>query len=269
MENREQIARMRFVYGSDDEALRALLGESLAPRSPDSLLDVALPLLTPDSRLLDVGCRDARHLIPLVARSGCNGVGIDPVDRNVERARAAVAAAALGQRIEIRRGVMEQIEEPDRSIDVVWCRDVLESIPDVRAGLSEVARVLKPGGAAVLYTVFATPRLEPREAAAISRPLGAVLQNLDRSFVEDAFDHVGFRVERREEIGTEFREYDEERTQPVSDSLIRLARLRRRREEVVRQFGEDRYDLWEASLQWLGYLLLGKLEPVAYVLRVS
>src|SRR6185437_15125583 len=155
MENPKQIARMRFVYGSDDEVLRALLGESLAPRSPDSLLDLALPLLTPDSRLLDVGCRDARHLIPLVARSGCSGVGIDPVDRNVERARAAVAAAALGQRIEIRRGVMEQIEEPDRSIDVVWCRDVLESIPDVRAGLSEVARVLKPDGAAVLYTVFA------------------------------------------------------------------------------------------------------------------
>ncbi|HEY1513002.1 MAG TPA: class I SAM-dependent methyltransferase [Gaiellaceae bacterium] len=269
MENPEQIARMRFVYGSDDEALRALLGESLAPRSPDFLLDLALPLLTPASRLLDVGCRDARHLIPLVAQSGCRGVGIDPVDRNVERARAAVAAAAFDQRIEIRRGVMEQIEEPDGSVDVVWCRDVLESIPDIRAGLSEVARVLKPAGAAVLYTVFATPRLEPREAAAISRPLGTVLQNLDRSFVEGAFDQAGFRVDRREEIGTEFREYEEERTQPVSDSLLRLARLRRRREEVVRQFGEDTYDLWEASLQWLAYLLLGKLEPVAYVLRMS
>ena len=87
--------------------------------------------------------------------------------------------------------------------------------------------------------------------------------------VEGAFERAGLRVERLEEIGTEFREYDEERTQPVSESLLRLARLRRRRQEVIRRFGKDKYDLWEASLHWLAYLLLGKLEPVAYVLRLS
>ncbi len=265
--NREQLARMQLVYGYEDGDLTALLNESLAPRSPDFLLDLALPLLTPESRLLDVGCRDARHLIPLVTRSGCTGVGIDPVERNLERAREAVTAADLGQRIEIQRGVMEQIEEADGTVDVVWCRDVLEVIPDLPAGLSEIARVLKSGGAAVVYTVFATPRLEPREAAAISHGVGNVTQNLDRARVESAFSHAGFLVERLEEIGTEFREYDEERTRPASESLLRLARLRRRRGEVIQRFGNDRYDLWEASLQWLAYLLLGKLEPVAYVLR--
>jgi SAM-dependent methyltransferase len=264
----QQIGRMQLVYGSDDEELRALLSESLAPRSPDFLLDVAVPLLSPDSRLLDVGCRDARHLIPLVVRSGCTGIGIDPVDRNVRRARAAVSAADLDQRIEIRHGVMERIDEADGSIDVVWCRDVLEVIPDLRAGLSEVARVLKKGGGAVVYTVFATSRLEPREAAALNEPLGTVPRNLERAWVEETFDKAGFRVERLEEIGTEFREYDEERTQPVSESLLRLARLRRRREEVIRRFGKDRFDVWEASLHWLAYLLLGKVEPVAYVLRL-
>jgi SAM-dependent methyltransferase len=207
---------MEFVYGDDDAQLRALLDESLAPRAPDYLLDLAIPLLTPTSRLLDVGCRDARHLIPLVTRSGCTGVGIDPVERNIERARAAVTAADLDQRIEVRHGVMEQTDEPDGSIDVVWCRDVLEVIPNLQAGLSEIARVLKPRGSAVIYTVFATPRLEPREAAAVNEPLGTVPQNLERAWVEEAFEHAGFRVEQLEEIGTEFREYDEERTQPVS-----------------------------------------------------
>src|ERR671923_283797 len=103
MENPQQIARMQFVYGDHDEELRALLDESFAPRPPDFLFDLAMPLLTPHSRLLDIGCRDARHLIPLVARSGCIGVGIDPIDRNLERARAAVTAADLDQRIEIRQ----------------------------------------------------------------------------------------------------------------------------------------------------------------------
>jgi len=258
---------MQFVYGDQDEELRAILSESLAPRSPDFLLELAVPLLTPDSRLLDVGCRDARHLIPLVERSGCTGIGIDPVDRNVDGARAAVTAAGLERRIGIRRGVMERIEEPDDSVDVVWCRDVFEVIPDLQAGLLEVVRVLKPGGAAVVYTVFTTPRLEPREAAVLE-PLGNVPQNLERARVERAFEQAGLRVERLEEIATEFREYEEERTQPVSDSMLRLARLRRRRDEVIERFGEDKYDLCEASLHWLAYILLGKLEPVAYVLRL-
>ena len=268
MKNPQQIAQMQFVYGHDDAELVTLLGESLAPRPPDFLLDLAVPLLTPDSRLLDVGCRDARHLIPLVVRSGCTGVGIDPVKRNIDRARAAVTAADLDERIEIRHGVMEQTEEPDSSVDVVWCRDVLGIIPDLQTGLSEVARVLKGGGSAVIYNAFATPRLEPREAAAVHQPLGNVPQNFERARVEDAFKQAGFRVERREEIATEFREYDEERTRPVSDSLLRLARLRRRRDEVIQRFGRDKYALWEASLHWNAYLLLGKLEPVAYVLRL-
>jgi SAM-dependent methyltransferase len=269
MEDSRHTARVQLVYGDDDEELRALLGESLAPRSPDSLLDLADSLLTPDSTLLDVGCRDARHLIPLVERSGCSGVGIDPVDRNLERARAAVVAAALGERIEIRCGVMEQTDQPDDSVDVVWCRDVLEVVPDLEGGLAEVARVLKPGGAALIYTVFATARLEPREADAINQPLGNARRNLDRATVEAAFGKAGFRIESVDEIGTEFREFEEERSQRVSDSLLRLARLRRRDTEIIERFGSDKYDLWEASLQWLAYLLLGKLEPVAYVLRLS
>jgi SAM-dependent methyltransferase len=269
MEDSQHLARVQFVYGDDDEELRALLGESLAPRSPDFLLDLAESLLTPHSKLLDIGCRDARHLIPLVERSGCSGVGVDPVNRNLQRARAAVAAAGLGERIEIRSGVMEQIDQPDDSVDVVWCRDVLEVVPDLESGLAEIARVLKPGGAAMIYTVFATPRLEPREAEAINQPLGNAPRNLDRATVEAAFGQSGFRIESVDEIGTEFREYEEERSQRVSDSLLRLARLRRRSAEVIDAFGSDKYDLWEASLQWLAYLLLGKLEPVAYVLRLS
>ena len=260
MEDPENIARMRLVYGGRDEQLDAVLGESLSPRAPSFLLDLAVSLLATDSRLLDVGCRDARHLIPLVMRSGCSGVGIDPVEGNVDRARAAVAASGLEQRIDIRRGVMGQIEEPDESIDLVWCRDVLEVIPDLRAGLREVARVLKPR--------CATHRLEPREAATLHGPLGNVPRNLERPNVEAAFDLAGFRVERLEEVGTEFREYEEERSQPVSESLLQLARLRRRRTGVIRRFGKDEYEVMEASLHWLAYLLLGKLEPVAYVLRL-
>jgi SAM-dependent methyltransferase len=132
MESPQQIARMQFVYGDHDEELRALLDESLAPRPPDFLFDLAVPLLTPDSRLLDVGCRDARHLIPLVARSGCTGVGIDPIDRNLDRARAAVTTADLDQRIEIRRGVMEISRGPTATLMWSGAATCLRSFPTYR-----------------------------------------------------------------------------------------------------------------------------------------
>lgn len=260
------IDRMQLVYGGRDEQLDALLSESLAPRSQDWLLELAVPLLTPESRLLDIGCRDARHLIPLVERSGCTGIGIDPVDGNIARAKAAVSAAGLDDRIEIRHGVMEKSREADSSVDVIWCRDVITVVSDIAAGFAEAARVLKPGGAAVIYSVFKTERLEPRETAAL-RPLGNADGNFERPRVERAFEQAGFRVERWEEIGTEFREYDEERTKPISDNLLRLARLRRRRDEIIQKFGQEKYDLAEASLHWLAYLMLGKFEPAAYVLR--
>ena len=264
----DRAALIESVYGSDDSELRALLDESLDPRPADVLLDVGASLLTADSRLLDIGCRDARHLIPLVQRTGCRGVGVDPVGRNLERARAAVAAAGLDDRIEIRDGVIERTGEADDSVDVVWCRDVLEVVPDLEGGLREVARVLRPDGAALIYAVVATPRLEPREAA-MFEAVGNVTRNLARSIVAAALDAAGLRIESTDEIRTEFREFDEERSRPVSDSLLRLARLRRREAEIVERFGREKYELWEGSLHWLAYLLLGKTEPVVYLLRLA
>jgi ubiquinone/menaquinone biosynthesis C-methylase UbiE len=266
--NSEHVARMEFVYGSSDEELVALLDESLDPRSPDVLLDMAESLLTAESRLLDIGCRDARHLIPLVERTGCSGIGIDPVAMNLERACAAVTAAGLDDRIEIRNGVMEQIGEPDDSIDLVWCRDVLEAVPDLEGGMKEVARVLRPGGAALIYTAVTTPRMEPGEVATFDA-VGNVSRNLDRSILEAAIENAGLRIESADEIRTEFREYEEERSNRVSESLLRLARLRRREAEIVERFGREKYDLWDASLQWLAFLFLGKVEPVAYLLRLG
>jgi hypothetical protein len=49
--------------------------------------------------------------------------------------------------------------------------------------------------------------------------------------------------------------------------LLRLARLRRRRDAIVEEYGQELYDLAQASLSWLPYQMLGKLQPTMYILK--
>jgi SAM-dependent methyltransferase len=255
------------VYGPETWDVYDLLDRSLDPRGPEVMLALAIERLTPASVVLDVGCRDASHLMQLVRATGASGVGIDPLGRFVEQAREAVAEASLDTRIQIVQAVMQDIPWPDGSFGLVWCRDVIEVVEALEPAITEVARVLQPGGHVILFTVFATDRLEPKEAALLAQNLAVVPANLVEERVEAAFSRAGLAVALKDVIGTEWREHSEERTRPVSRDLLRLARLRRRRDRIVEEAGEEIYGHIESNLHWLVYQFLGKLLPTTYVLR--
>jgi 2-polyprenyl-6-hydroxyphenyl methylase/3-demethylubiquinone-9 3-methyltransferase len=112
----------------------------------------------PGERVLDLGCGAGRFLAAL-AHSGAEPVGVELAEAALERARANAPGAEL------------RLLEPDgslpldhRSIDLVWCSEVLEHVADAGALLGEVRRVLRPGGR-LLATVPYHGRLQ---AAAIS-----------------------------------------------------------------------------------------------------
>jgi ubiquinone/menaquinone biosynthesis C-methylase UbiE len=109
------------------------------------MLALDIERLTSASAVLDVGCRDASHLIELVRATGARSVGLDPVSRFVEQARKAIGDAGLSQRVEIIQGVMRHIPFPDGSFDLAWCRDVITVVEDdLGPGMAEIARVLRP-----------------------------------------------------------------------------------------------------------------------------
>jgi SAM-dependent methyltransferase len=244
-----------------------LLDESLAPSGPDSLYDLAASYLTAESRLLDAGCRDAAHLIRLIQRCGATGVGVDPVEVHIERARAAVQAAGVADRADVFVGVMQDLPFPDGHFDFVWCRDVVEQVDDLDGAVREASRVLRPGGHMLVYTTFATDRLTAEETELLNRHLGNVPANLVEANVEAAFANAGFAIERKDPIGTEWREFVEERSGTASRALLRLSRLRRQRDALVLRFGQDIYDHVEANLHWEVFQFLGKLLPTVYALR--
>jgi SAM-dependent methyltransferase len=255
------------VYGPETWAVYEKLDRSLEPRGPDTLHDLAAEHVRPGATILDAGCRDAAHLIRLVQAHDARGVGVDPVALHIERAREAVAAASLDDRIELVHGPVEELANRDALFDFVWCRDVVPAIANLPAALRAVASLLAVDGRLLVYTVFATGLLEPGEEAIFDRSLGIVPANLDEPYVESEFAGAGLAIERKEVVGTEWREHQEERTRPASQALLRLSRLRRQRETIVAAHGQDVYHHVEATQHWEAFQILGKLEPVVYVLK--
>ena len=59
-------------------------------------------------------------------------------------------AAALGRDADLRQGDAQALEFPDESFDTVLCALGLCAIPDDRRAVTEMARVLRPGGRLLL-----------------------------------------------------------------------------------------------------------------------
>ena len=269
VETAEHLRQLAGVYSERNYGLYDRLGVSLDPRGPASLYEAASAFISERSRILDLGCRDASHLCRLLRMADCRGAGVDPLAEHVARAKQVIAEKGLGERAGVVRGVAGHLPFAEGSFDVVWCRDVISVLEDPGGALTEVRRVLAPDGVALVYLNFATELLEENERERLNRPLGNVSTSMDEAGFEHAVAAAGLTIRQKDVVGTEWREFEEERTRPVSDDLLKLARLRRRRDSVIAEFGEDVYATAEASLHWLTYQLLGKLKPVIYVLAAS
>jgi len=98
----------------------------------------------PDAQLLDYGCGYGRLLASLRDRGYQHLIGADPAEHLVAAARARVPQAAFHVLPHPPR-----LELPDASVDGVLLFGVLTCIPTdegQRAAVSEISRVLRPGG---------------------------------------------------------------------------------------------------------------------------
>ena len=94
--------------------------------------------MAPGDRILEVGCGQG-HLTKALAERGLDIVGIDANPRAAE-----VAGNGL-----VRYMLAESLEFEDDAFDFVLAVHAIEHIPDLDGALSEMARVLVPGGKAV------------------------------------------------------------------------------------------------------------------------
>ena len=92
---------------------------------------------------LDVGCGGG-FLTEEIARMGFDTTGVDPSERSVRAAADHARESGLG--IRYRAGAGESLPFEDRSFGAVFCCDVLEHVRDLPMVITEISRVLKPGG---------------------------------------------------------------------------------------------------------------------------
>jgi demethylmenaquinone methyltransferase/2-methoxy-6-polyprenyl-1,4-benzoquinol methylase len=101
----------------------------------------------PDERVLDVATGTGMVATALVRRYRCSVVGLDQSPEMLSGAQAKLDAdPRLAERIELVRGEAESLPFGDREFDHLAFTYLLRYVDDPGAALSELARVVKPGG---------------------------------------------------------------------------------------------------------------------------
>lgn len=95
--------------------------------------------VSPESRILEVGCGTGNQLTALVKATDCHGWGIDPSD---EMLNYAVA----DEKLHFLPGFAEELPFEDGFFDLVFSINVIHHIQSTIAYFQEVLRVLKPHG---------------------------------------------------------------------------------------------------------------------------
>ena len=98
--------------------------------------------------ILDVGCGNARDIKQIVS-SGATVVGVDSSQGMIDAAmRDLTEAESVNVQLEI--GDVTMLRFPAESFDKILCSEVIEHVPDLERAISEMYRVLKPGGCLVV-----------------------------------------------------------------------------------------------------------------------
>lgn len=266
MTSRKGLASAVELFGdemvSTFERLEDARRNLAAPRASQSLVDdVAVLGVGPGDLVADVGAWGGVWSERLTAKYGCRCIALDLSPKGLSECAARGVPAVVVD--------AEVLPLPTGTVDLVWCRDTMSTLESPRAVLAEFVRVLRPGGGVMLYTAVTTPQLEPSERAWFLDALEApAWWNLGRSPIDDAIRETGLEVVSFE---TKSPEYSEALMaadpNEISEQLCRVAQMRRTRVDMQQALGARWYERWLAWSHWQPYLILGKIETAAWMLR--
>jgi ubiquinone/menaquinone biosynthesis C-methylase UbiE len=161
---------------------------------------VAVADLHEGETVLDLGSGGGIDVILSAKRVGPTGTafGLDMTDEMLALARQNAAEAGITN-VHFLKGVIEQIPLPANSVDVVISNCVINLSVDKAAVLTEIARVLKPGGRVGVSDVVAEDHLSPEQRAERGSYVGCIAGALSKDEYIGGLEAAGF-----EDVSVEF-----------------------------------------------------------------
>jgi tocopherol O-methyltransferase len=102
--------------------------------------------------VLDVGCGIGGSTRHIVRKYGCTGQGITLSPVQAGRAQQLSDEQGLGDKLGFQVADALRMPFADNSFDLVWSLESGEHMPDKRQFVSELTRVVKPGGRVIIVT---------------------------------------------------------------------------------------------------------------------
>jgi arsenite methyltransferase len=178
------------LYSADEQS-------ELPPEALAASLGCGNPLavaeLRAGERVLDLGSGGGIDVLLSARRVGETGYayGVDMTDEMLALARANAEKASVNN-VEFVKGTIEDVPLPDGSVDVVISNCVINLSTDKPAVLTEMFRVLAPGGRIGISDVVAEDHLTLADRAERGSYVGCIAGALSRSEYLDGLAAVGF-----------------------------------------------------------------------------
>jgi arsenite methyltransferase len=185
------------LYNADQ---RAEVPEAAALASLGCGNPTAVAELREGETVLDLGSGGGIDVILSAKRVGPTGTayGLDMTDEMLALAQRNAAEAGVAN-VHFLKGIIEEIPLPAASVDVVISNCVINLSTDKAAVLTEIARVLKPGGRIGISDIVAEDDLSPEERAERGSFVGCIAGALSKGEYEAGLETAGF-----EQISVEF-----------------------------------------------------------------
>lgn len=188
------------VPASDlDDAAWVAAGADAAPERLEQRRAWLLARVAPGDRVLDVGA-GAGHFAAALCDAGSEVVALDTSRVAARMARERVPGLEVAT---LDAGGAFPLT--DAGVDAVWAGEVLEHVADTAAWLSEVRRVLRPGGRLLLSTPYhgrvKTALLALGGHERHFDPCGPHLRFYTRRALDDLLGEFGFEDIRIETLG--------------------------------------------------------------------
>jgi len=183
----------RFGEALYDAEQRGELPDAAALASLGCGNPTAVADLHEGETVLDLGSGGGIDVILSAKRVGPTGLayGLDMTDEMLALARRNAEDAGVKNAIFL-KGVIEEVPLPADSVDVVISNCVINLSTDKAAVLTEIARVLKPGGRIGVSDVVAEDRLTPTERAERGSYVGCIAGALSKTEYEQGLEAAGF-----------------------------------------------------------------------------